>query len=298
MSDPESGNFNSNKFYALSLLTPWEIDVPRVRIGPNHDGGYILADRFDPTQQPVMSYGIAKEYEFDREMAKRGHQVFMFDHTIEGIVDTDPLMRWYKEGVSGEFDSSRPKLVNGVDRPEENLYSIESHLERMNISGNRIILKMDVESAEFGALSYISDEALQRFEQITLEVHALGSLDHSILYQKVFISLFERINRFFTLFHVHANNCDGPESYVYVGGMPISNLIELSYVRTDTVNRSQNNTVYPTLFDYPGQKTIRDKLMWIYPFLPAYPTAEAFRESWQYVQDTDPDVKSSGYEAN
>jgi hypothetical protein len=95
-------------YEALALLTPYDIDVPKVRIGPNHDGGYVLADRFTPATQPVMSYGISTQYDFDREMAERGHKVFMFDHTIGGIVDPLPNMLFFREGVAGGFSDDLP----------------------------------------------------------------------------------------------------------------------------------------------------------------------------------------------
>jgi hypothetical protein len=279
---------DKGKFHALSLLTPYDIDVPKIRIGPKHDGAYILADCFIPEEQPVMSYGISDQFDFDREMAERGHDVFMFDHTIDGLRDPHSRMKWIKEGVAHRYDATIPGFVTGESVPEENLYSIEDHLSRLDIKGNRIILKMDVEGYEFGAFSNISEASLRRFEQITMEVHGLHSMDSSIIYRTAFINVFEKINRHFTLFHVHANNVDGPGSYLYVDGMPVSNLIELSYIRSDVVHSRPNQTVYPTELDYPGQSNIRDKLMWIYPFLPASPDREAFRKSWEHVNATDP----------
>lgn len=274
-------------FYALTLLKPYDIDIPKIRIGPPEDGGYILADMFTPDEQPVLSYGISTEYSFDRAMAERGHQVFMFDHTIPGIKDPHPNMRFFREGVAGGFDGSMPNGVHTATDHENSLFSIEDHIERHAIKGNRLILKMDVESYEFGALYGLSDEGLSKFEQIVLEMHSLESLSGSDLYRSVFIRVLEKINRHFTLFHIHANNVDGHDKFHYVDGMPVTCLIELSYVRTDRVNRSASRTVYPTTIDYPNLPK-RDKLMWVYPFLPDSPAEGAYEASLRHVIATDP----------
>ena len=69
---------------ALLLLTPFDINRPKIRIGPNTDGGYIFVNDIS-SHQTIISYGIGTEYRFEIEMAERGHDVYMFDHTIEAI---------------------------------------------------------------------------------------------------------------------------------------------------------------------------------------------------------------------
>lgn len=246
---------------ALSLLTPYDVNVPKVRLGPNTDGGYVLLDNIHPSQD-IISYGIEKQYIFDERMAAAGHKVYMFDHTIDGIEKTNDNMIWVKEGVAGR------------DLPEENLYTIESHLARNQIIGNDLILKMDVEGAEYDALFALPEEILQRFKLITLEVHGLANLE-SITYRDVFLRFFEKLNLYHTLFHVHANNCDGSGGLHIVDGVPVSNLIELSYVRTVDVTRRPSQTLYPTPLDYPNIAA-KDKLLWFFPFLPTSLSPEDF----------------------
>lgn len=248
-------------FEALSLMTPFDIDIPKRRIGPNTDGGYVFADRIDPSQA-IVSYGISTEYRFDRLMAEAGHKVYMFDHTIDGIDRAHANMMWHKEGVAG------------LSSPPDRLYSIEDHLVRHDILGDRLILKMDVEGAEFDSLGLCPDETLSRFEQIVLEVHSLVLLNDREFRDRC-VAMLRRINRHFTLFHVHANNCDGPDGIRIVAGFPVSNLLELSYIKTSAVTRSASRTLYPTAFDYPNVPA-KDKLLWFYPFLPTLAKTEDF----------------------
>ncbi len=257
---------------AISLLTPFDIDVPKIRLGPPTDGGYILADCLDQAQS-VLSYVISVEYRFDIDMAARGHQVFMFDHTIDGINVVHPNMHYFKQGVAGETD------------PAALLYSVNAHLQMHQIAGERLILKMDVEGAEFEALIAMPDDVLGRFEQIVFEVHGLGHLGDAG-FRARFCRLFEKLNRQFTLFHVHANNHDGPFAYVVAGGVPIPVLLELSYIKTDRVRRRASQTLYPTDLDYPNVDQ-RDKLLWSYPFMPTIAPAEAFSRCLHRLDEQD-----------
>jgi len=249
-------------FEALSLLTPFDIDIAKRRIGPMTDGGYVFADRFSGSQA-VLSYGIGTEYRFDVEMARAGHKVYMFDHTIDGIDATHPNLQWLREGVSGNR------------MPDDNMYTIADHLARCDIKGDRLILKMDVEGAEYEALGMISDEVLGRFEQIALEVHGLAHMGDPG-FQQNFVRMAGNLNRQFTLFHVHGNNFDGPNGIQMVEGLPVTNWLELSYIKTAVVSRSKSRTLYPTAFDYPNVPR-KDKLLWFFPFLPSHLETAEYR---------------------
>jgi FkbM family methyltransferase len=260
-----SSSDDSSIIEALSLMTPFDIDRRKARIGPNRDGGYILIpDLF--TRQPVLSYGIDGEYQFDIEMALRGHAVYMFDHTIPGIVSPDPNLplHWIKEGIAGKPDG---QMLN----------TLENQLRKYVPDGNDLILRMDVEGCEYEAFDATSSGVLRRFEQIIFEIHGLHSLPDPE-FRSRFVRVLRKLNLDFTLFHVHANNFDGPNTFSFVSGVPVSNLLELSYVRTDLVNRWQSETLYPTELDFPNVHS-QDKKLWFFPFLPTSLKAEEFMDS-------------------
>ena len=248
-------------FEALALLTPYDIDIPKRRIGPQTDGGYILADCIDPAQS-ILSYGISTEYRFDCEMALAGHKVFMFDHTISGIEQVSENMMWFREGVGGR------------SRPADSMFTIEDHLSNKGIQGDRLILKMDVEGYEYEAIGATPEDVLARFEQIVIEIHNLAHLPDGN-FRKKFMEVIRKFNRMFTLFHVHANNYDGPDAFHCAGGLPVPNLLELSYIKTAKVSRRQSQTLYPTALDYPNTNQ-KDKLLWIYPFIPTTADTQQF----------------------
>lgn len=238
---------------ALILLTPYDIDIPKRRIGPDADGGYVFADAISPAQD-VLSYGISTEYRFDRVMAEAGHAVHMFDHTIEGIEDAHPNMTWHRQGVAA------------LARPDERLFTVDDHLAMLNVAGGDLILKMDVEGAEIDAIGLMSDATLARFEQIVVEVHDLQRLADAAFRARV-ERMLAKLNSRFTLFHVHANNFDGPDALEVVAGLPCVSILELSYIRSRRVRRRPSQTLYPTIHDFPNVPG-RDKLLWFFPFLP------------------------------
>ena len=254
---------------ALSLLTPFDIDKPKIRIGPNTDGGYIFVDDIS-AHQTVISYGLGTEYRFEIEMAKRGHDVYMFDHTIEPIQAENKKLHFFQEGVAGGTDIS------------QNLFSIQDHLHRHQIRGDRLILKMDVEGAELDALEAVPDDTLDRIEQIVFEVHWLNNLD-DLAFRDRFRRIFRRLNSAFTLFHVHGNNFDGSNGLAIVSGIPVSTMLELSYVRSASVHRLPSQTLYPTALDYPNVQG-KDKLLWFYPFLPTLLGQESFAACAERVE--------------
>ncbi|CAO4144770.1 hypothetical protein LPLAFNJD_LOCUS1775 [Methylorubrum aminovorans] len=253
-------------FNALSLLTPYEIDVPKVRIGPQRDGAYILAGIMKPCQ-PVVSFGIGTVYTFDEEVAQRGHDVYMFDHTIGMLNLSNKKMHFYPHGVGPN------------DIPEQNIFSIKTYLDRHAPQAQDIILKMDVEGAEWDVLEHIDDDTLQRFSQVTMEVHDLDRLDNDY-FRRRFVKVMRKLNENFTIFHVHGNN------YVdlkIISGFPICPVLELSFVRTSLVHRTASRTYYPSSLDLPNLEIKPDHLLWFYPFAPILShdnmAAHAYRNS-------------------
>lgn len=240
-------------FETLTLLTPYDIaDLQKVRVGTKDgDGGYVMLDRFSPNQK-IFSYGIGGTVDFELEFADRGHDVFMFDHTIEKLPQSHSRFAYSKEGVAG------------TDQPDASLYSISHHVARYSIDETNMILKMDVEGAEWDALGAATPNLLCRFEQITLEAHDFWRLSDPGFRESV-AAVLEKLARDFTLFHVHSNNY---ADLCFVDGLVVCPVIELSYVRSDLVRRLPTATVYPTPLDPPNNPRVRDHLLLFYPFFP------------------------------
>jgi hypothetical protein len=251
---------------ALDLLTPY--DIPRLsktRIGRRRDGGYVLLDDLG-TVSSIYSVGIGDEVTFDLEMAAKGKKIFMFDHTVEGPPVSHPNFHFFRHEIAATTDEAAGR------------FTIQHELERLGCTGrDDLLLKIDIEGAEYDVFPAMSPETLRHFRQLTMELHGLLGLGDPA-FRARFVSALSRINSVFTLFHVHANN-SAPIGFV--DGFAVADVLELSYVRSDIAERVPSAVLYPTIHDFPNWPPRPDYLLWFYPFLPtvAQIDRDALRES-------------------
>lgn len=248
-------------FRALSLLKPYDVKpFAKRRIGCKSDGGYVILDDLDGIDV-VYSFGIGNQVSFDLELASMGKNIFMFDHTIQGTPLEHSNFHFYKQGLAA------------TNNETASLYTLEYQLNRLGHEGRSdLLLKIDIEGAEFEIFSTLPQSIFRQFRQIAIEIHGLGNLGNPT-YRTSFVTALSKINNDFTLFHVHSNN---NEPLSIVDGHTVAPVMELSYVRSDLIERAPSVTVYPTEFDFPNRSLRPDHTLWFYPFLPM---PEASRES-------------------
>ena len=164
--------------------------IDLVRIGREYDGGYIMLNDFHDGGI-AYSFGISNDVSWDKDMASRGYDVFMYDHTIDELPEQNPHFHWSKLGIAdGETHDDRLKTI-------DELIKQNHHEDKRNM-----ILKMDVEGAEWGFLSQVDSETLSQFSQITLEFHnVINNRD-----TKQVLEALRKLNITHQLIHVHANN--------------------------------------------------------------------------------------------
>ena len=138
-------------------------DYELIRLGRNNDGGYIMLDDFADDDKIAYSFGISGDVSWDKAMASRGYDVFMYDHTIDSLPEENSRFHWFKLGIS---DSSM-----NADRLKTLEYFIEQNHHQ---DKHDMILKMDVEGAEWGFIENVKTETLNRFSQILFEFHGMN----------------------------------------------------------------------------------------------------------------------------
>lgn len=206
-----------------------------VRIGNEHDGGYVMAD--DLTGEVAYSFGIGDNPSWDLMMTQYGYDVYMYDHTISKsqLVDCcSEKMHFFKKGISDSIETD--ELKNLEDYLREN-----KHEEKENM-----ILKMDVEGAEWGFLEKVSADTLMKFSQIVFEFHDINTLDE-ILKKKIVNGL-HKLYLTHRVIHVHGNNWGGSISY---SGRIFPDAWEVTYLRKDLVGDIKEKVVLPLAIDYP-----------------------------------------------
>ena len=149
---------NDNEFCIYRLLCPKEIPgKKRILIGRKADGGYVLLDDFENIKI-AYSFGIDGDIYFDKDLANRGIDVYMYDHTINSLpyqAYQNPKFHWKKIGVGGKNDKN------------ENIKTLEELIiENGHSSEKNMILKMDIESCEWNTLKDLPDDILNQFKYI------------------------------------------------------------------------------------------------------------------------------------
>lgn len=238
----------------LELLRPWDPVADRkIRVGRSGDGGYVMLDRLRPGQV-AFSYGIGHDASFDAALAERGLRVHMFDHTVAAPANLHHLCSFHPEGVGLKQD------------PQVPCDTLAAHVARHAAGRGDLVLKMDVEGVEWHALVDTPDDVLRQFEQIVMEMHSFESLVHPggrLLRGTVLAKL----QKHFRLIHVHSNNS---QELFTVDGLPVANLLEVSFARLDMCDFVASSTVFPTDLDAPCMPTKAEHRLWFYPFLPQF----------------------------
>jgi hypothetical protein len=232
----------------LKKLTPQDpiTDKKKIRLGRDNDGGYVMLDNFENTQA-VYGFGIANDFSWEEGILRRigNVYVFMYDHTIDPPNVKDEHLKWRKIGICG-------KNSRGQD-----LKTLEELLkEDGNFGKENIVLKMDVEGAEWDVFSTISEEVMNKFSQIVVEFHDMCNLnkDH---YNKMLNAL-NKINATHQVIHIHGNNYG---NYLVIGGIPMPETLEITYLRRKDWRFKENAQVYPTKLDQPNNPKIPEYML-------------------------------------
>ena len=163
-----------------------------------------------------------------------GIEIFMYDHTIDSLPQEHEGFHFFKTGITGVYDPAHPELET-LPR----LIIKNSHKDDYNM-----ILKMDIEAAEYDVLQTIDIDTLNHFKQIVMEIHWLLNLQ---LENKILFAL-DKLNATHQLVHIHNNN---NSHYAIRGGLVLPDVVECTYVRKDTYKFIESKRFFPTNLDFP-----------------------------------------------
>ena len=207
--------------------------VKLTRLGNKYDGGYVLLDDFSDINI-LYSIGINRDVSFDEAAVGRGiGHSYMYDHTIDGLPYEKPYFHWQKLGITG----SRTKADDLATLDE--MVKANNHLGRQDM-----LLKCDVEGAEWEVLTSLPQNFLQHFKQLVFEFHWLLDFDK----QGEILQALKYINETHQLVHVHANNFD---KYLKYKGVILPNVIEVTYARRTDYEFTKNTCRYDFELDNP-----------------------------------------------
>ncbi len=188
-------------------------NIKYCRLGKENDGGYYMVDCFKGVTK-AYSFGISNDVSWDKCIASRNIDIFMYDHTIPCLPEENEKFHWHKVGLASSATSQGRSL-----KTLEQIVIENGHTDDDNM-----ILKMDVEGVELEGLYTTPQTVLEQFSQIVIEIHYFTD-------ERFFESLskmLEKMNETHQVIHVHANNYGNA---FYSGDIVFTDAIEVTYVR-------------------------------------------------------------------
>lgn len=201
-----------------------------IRIGSREgDGGYVMVDDFDGTMR-AYSCGIGNDVSWDMDIANKEMSVFMYDHTIDHLPKVHNCFHFYRLGIGEGSDCL----------PLEEILKNNGDLDNRNL-----ILKMDIEGAEWEVLTALSSKLLNHFKQIALELHDICKVE----YQEKILNVLQKIKTTHQAVWIHGNNANNAEM---AEGILIPNVIEVTYARRDSYKFNDAECKFPMSLDLPN----------------------------------------------
>lgn len=249
------GQANAHKVRSLlAMLRPQTLSGSRkLRIGRFFDGGYVMVDDFIGIEA-AYSIGINDDVSWDLDIVDRAIPVFQYDHTIEAVPVEHALARWRKMGL-GAVNDPGASLMTLQQMIEDN-----GHTESRNL-----ILKCDVEGAEWAVLGALPAGILGQFRQIVMEIHCLNFLDDPVWADSIRKGL-SCLAASHNLVHVHGNNY---AEWTAIGGIPVPSVMEITMMRKDAGSFDESEEIFPTALDMPCNPDAADYFLGRFVFSPA-----------------------------
>jgi hypothetical protein len=212
-----------------SVLTVYTSPFPKIRLGKEFDGGYILADIPNISYSILLAGGILDDISFEENFVdKYNLKCMAYDGTISELPTPHKRIEFVKKNIG----STNSDTIT-------NLHDI------INLNTN-IFVKMDIEGGEIPWIKSLNDEQMNKFEQIVMEFHEPFS--------NAEVDVFDKLNKSHVLIHFHGNNCCGVRFH---NGVIIPNVFECTYLHKKYFQSlpELNRDVIPGILDMKNVKS-------------------------------------------
>jgi hypothetical protein len=176
--------------FLFDLLQPVVLSNCRLeRFGEPHDGGYLLCGNLLGNVAAGYSYGISGYDGWGCQVATTlGIPVHQYDCFDTRQPACDAATTFHAECIGVESGSIDGRAFD----------TIEHQLQKNGHGTSSVVVKMDVEGAEWDSLLEAPDAVLERVDQLAIELHGVNEVR--------FVSVVQRLRRFFHVANVHMNN--------------------------------------------------------------------------------------------
>ena len=187
------------RYVLFELLRPVALTNCRLeRFGEPHDGGYLMCTDLLKEVEAGYSYGISGYDQWGCDISSRFgvllHQYDCYD-TRQPACPAGKTT-FHAECVGGSGEVADGRLFN----------TIRNHLTKNADRSKHIVLKMDVEGAEWDSLLSAPDPLLLQIDQMAVEFHWLRDKRSRWILTETYLDVVRRLKQFFHIVHVHFNN--------------------------------------------------------------------------------------------
>jgi hypothetical protein len=217
-------------------LCPMDVNGKEfVRVGRKGDGGYVMIDDI-ANLRFALSFGVGTEISWDLELAEWGVHVLLYDHTIHDIPTQHPKIKFRRVGLGhADIGNAKRRLPDILDE------------EGIGATGDNV-LKIDIEGNEWETLREIPTETLERFSQVLIELHGMSDYAEPDSHINRMYVL-KKLHQTHQVVHLHANNWG---IHKIIGGVPIPDVIEVTYASRKRYSFAPCTRTFPTSLDYPN----------------------------------------------
>jgi hypothetical protein len=163
------------------------------RYGSPHDGGYLMCETLLGDVAAAYSYGIDLEDNWGCDVSL---ELGTIVHQYDCFTNERPACSGGRFKFHDECVGPRREMLDG--QPFD---TVAAQIARNGDTGNALLVKMDVEGAEWESLLATPDAVLDTFVQMPMELHLGGLADESR-----FLTLVRRLKDKFYLVNLHFNN--------------------------------------------------------------------------------------------
>jgi len=255
----------------LKKFRPFHVDGLR-RMGHQFDGGYVVHYPSLKDADYLVNYGVGYKVDFEKEFFKEtGKPTLAFDPTLYDVSD---FIGYLKKGQFVQFarqvknlflwNFKKRSLINhkitfveegisGEDSRGRGVYkSLYTHFKEYNLFDKNIILKIDVEGAEYPVFNDPKVyNLLHNSIQILMELH---NIEKNLANLEYFM---DNLSKTHSLVHIHSNNHVGTFNYK---GKNVPEALEVTFLLNKYLpNKEYSTDKYPIKgLDSPCYKTKPD----------------------------------------
>jgi len=235
----------SNIQELIRRLHPVHSGHELIRIGSDHDGGYLVPDDLVGIDT-CFSPGVSSNSSFEQHLWEN---YSIGSHLADGSIVEPP---------SGYTPVSfTRKHIGACDT--DDLISMNTWVRAFESENERkdLLLQMDIEGAEYSSILATSREVMNRFRIIIIEVHDVEywALPPFLAIAREFFSVLLASH---AVLHIHPNNCCGVAN---LSGILAPRVFEMTLLRRDRLLSANSRSDFPHRLDRANRSHRDDVLL-------------------------------------